>query len=99
MTVNTTHLCAKVREAKPDLPLGAVVKAIMKLQKLASTISKRETLARNGGIDDPIGYTHHTQYFYRKAYDIARGIGCEFVAAPGTAQYWVRINNQAERIV
>lgn len=96
--MNMTELYNKVVEARPSLRQDAVSRAMVKLRKLAATLSKRDHMRRSNGVDDPISFDVRTDYFYRKAYEVARAVECEFVGDPETQRYWLRIDDQQERI-
>lgn len=72
--VNLIHLAAKVGQAKPNLDPLLISKNVVKMQKLAHTIRKRDAWPYQGG-----QISLNTESFCRKAEDLAHEIGCEFV--------------------
>lgn len=69
-------LAAKVGQTHSRLDRELISKNMLKIHKLVVTIRKRDAWPfRNEAID------RNTESFIRKAEDLAREIGCEFLAA------------------
>ena len=96
---NNFELVDEIRRAEPGVPPIEIVRAVVKLRKLAKTIAKRQN--KPYAFESELSKAN-TQKFYNKAYTIARKVRCQFEGrcdAPLKEwQIFLRIGGQAERI-
>lgn len=98
---NNPELIAYVRSMRTYLTPLEVSKAVVKLRKLAKTLSKRyqqEGLSA-GHVDT---FDMNTQAFFGKAYTVARDIGCVFEMHQNGAgdhkHFYLRVDARLERL-
>lgn len=89
-----TELAARVGQIRPQLDAKLISKTLTKLQKICSTLNKRE---RSEYFDEK--FDSNTQQFCRKGEELAQELGGLLIYEEKDRSYVLHIDKHIERII